>query len=287
MNLPPRILKQRLIYRDPVVDSEPLTQATPEREKGTERKSTSASSLKFQNVPMAPQEHESESLPVESGSREIQKPFDSLPVLQAFQDFLDLERAKMRKRLVILSVSYVLLLMAIIAGGLFGGMVIIKRFNGNIDKVKGDFQLIQTDIAKLQSQSLKVRADTDTLAARLSAEAVRIRSDLGSSTDDSKNRIQAQVTTQDDKLAKMNELILALQKENASLRNGLAVMQTKWVSVTNGLLTSLAEVKALKSQSLKETVSSPRVAAISSSISIPITPYGQNQPVDFRIPIPE
>jgi len=279
-----------LIYKEPGVTKTPTLQAQPDSGDESTQHHSAATNLKFENVPMAPpegSEGKTKSIPVKTDSHALQETLDSLPVLEAFQEFLEVERAKTRRRLLVLSLSYLFLLAVIISGGLFGGMIVIRRFNANIQKVQDNFQLVQNDVSNLKAQALKSRADTDTLSARLSEEAIKIRTDLGSSSDETKNKILSQVNTHDDRISKMDDKLLSLQKENATLRNSLISMQKQWMSLTNELVTSLVQVRNLKAQAVKEPAAAQQMASILRTISIPITPRGQKHPVEWRIPIPE
>jgi hypothetical protein len=277
MDLPPKTLKQQIALKRPDVAKVPLSSARPitstnsqDSLPGTNPKQKSSP---FDPAPILLQSVEYK--PVEGQSSALQKPLDSLPVLSAFQEFLDHERERTRKRMIVLSISYLLALVIIVSVSMIGGMIMLKR-------LKGDFLNIQKEVTKLQTLSLKTRTDADTLAKRISTETTRIRTEIGSSTDEVKTKLLNQVNSHDDKLDKMDQLVQSLQKDNTLLKDNLTSMQARWMTLT----TSLTRIENIREQGNK-TSEHPQITATPSVMKMFITPRGQNHMTEFRIPIPE
>lgn len=149
-------------------------------------------------------------------------------------------------------------------------------------RLKDDFRNIQKEVAKLHSSSLKTQTDADTLSERISTETTRLRTELGSSTDEVRARLLEQATSHNKKLNKMDLLVQSLQKDNATLKDNLTSMQTRWTTITS----SLARLESMRIQA--STISTPPQIAMAPSImKMSITPRGQNNTMEWRIPIPE
>ncbi len=76
----------------------------------------------------------------------------SLPVLEAFQDFLEEERKRSRNRMFILSAIFTLLLICVIFCGLFIGSVYLSKMNNELREVRFNSE---TEILKLQNETLR------------------------------------------------------------------------------------------------------------------------------------
>jgi len=76
----------------------------------------------------------------------------SLPVLEAFQDFLEEERKRSRNRMFILSAIFTLLLICVIFCGLFIGSVYLSKMKNELREVRFNSE---TEILKLQNETLR------------------------------------------------------------------------------------------------------------------------------------
>jgi len=274
MNLPPKSLKQQIANRNAApsaAEPEPLVQET-EPLKPVDSIPRPAPKMK----PITPSAF-TQQKPAPATPLGVQKQPESLPVLTAFQEFLEVERSRMRRRLVALSACYLVALIFIVSASFIAGMTALKRFRADVDN-------LQTELTRLQQVSIKYQTDTDTLAQRLSTETVRLRTDM-QTTDDEKNKLLSQVSQQNNKLSKIDELIKNLQNENTLLRNNLTVMQTKWMALTNDLVASLSQ--AIRPPEVSLPAQPNNSAAAAQGLVMSITPRGSSRSTEWRLPIPE
>jgi len=205
---------------------------------------------------------------------------NSLPVLSAFQEFLDNERERTRRRILAVSISYLLALLLIVAISLTGGTVVIR-------KLRNDFTSVQDEVKRLQALSLKIRTDADTLSQRLSSETMQLRTDMDISSDSTKSNVLARVSLHGNKLDKIDVLVQALQKENTLLRNDLLALQTRMASITNNPVAAPAKTEN-HAPPLQVTKPAPLIKADPVPVMVmSILPKGLSKPAEWRIPIPE
>jgi predicted nucleic acid-binding Zn ribbon protein len=76
----------------------------------------------------------------------------SLPVLEAFQEFLEDERKRSRNRMFVLSAIFTLLLICVIFCGLFIGSVFLGKMKDEMREVRFNSE---TEILKLQNETLR------------------------------------------------------------------------------------------------------------------------------------
>jgi hypothetical protein len=279
MNLPPKILKQQIANKSVNGANHDLnTTVAIQPEPVETEQATKPTPMASKRSPVNPMIEK----PAKNASINIQKTSESLPVLEAFQEFLDNERERNQKRLMVFSLSYLFAFLILILSGLFAGMIAVK-------KLKGDFLNIRNEVARLQTMSIKSRTDTDTLAQRLTVEASRLREEFESGkfmSDDDKTKFLQQISGNDTKLTKMDELVKSLQKENAFLKDNMAAMNARLITITNEVATSLVQIDNLRMRTEKN---SAQAAASSERLSIvmSITPRGQKSDTEWRMPIPE
>lgn len=217
--------------------------------------------------------------PAKVVSAEIDKSLNNLPILSAFQEFLDNERERTRKRLIVMSVSYLLALILILAVSFTGGMIMLKS-------LRKDFQNMQTELGRLQSLSLKAKTDAETLSERLSKETIKIRTELGSSADETAGKLQTRVTAYDEKLTIMEKQVQALMTENVILKENLTSLQAGWLGLTNRMLSSSGKTDTTLSQSQLSNTPAGKPGTLSIMV-MSMKPAGLDHSMEWRIPIPE
>jgi cell division protein FtsB len=97
---------------------------------------------------------------------------ESLPVLEAFQDFLDYERRRARRRLVAVMLTFTLLIVGLLAGAVVFGLYAFKRFDGQLatyaetlrtqqNRTQTGFDAIEAEARTLRGTLLEGRAALD------------------------------------------------------------------------------------------------------------------------------
>ena len=218
--------------------------------------------------------------PAKTTSTGIEKPLGNLPVLSAFQDFLENERDRMRKQLIVMSVSYLFILIIVVAVSLSGGIIMLKS-------LRKDFQNMETEVNKLQALSMKAKTDAETLSERLSKETIKIRTEMGSSSEETSGKLKARVITYDDKLARMEKQVQLLTSENLLLKENLTSLQAGWLGFTNQMFSSVGKIEIGRIQQQKGSNLTDNTQERISTMVMSMKPVGIDRSMEWRIPIPE
>lgn len=158
----------------------------------------------------------------------IQRAPGSLPVLEAFQEFLDNERKKARRRMMTLTGIFVAVLL--IAGGGVGSAITwqMKRMAVDYDTVSAQAADLQAKLATVGEQT---RSSLETLETRLGkdSQTTRARHDeLLAAHTDMAGRVEAEGT----RMAEMQTILDRLASENSALKDDLERVMKDWPSVT-------------------------------------------------------
>jgi len=196
----------------------------------------------------------------------------SLPVLEAFQEFLEAERARTRKKIMALVASFALLL--VLLAGAVGGLAyfLMNRVNEDLDDVRGRF-------GSLSRISLDTRNDAGKAMEMAREETERLREEMEKkrlagimSTEeqlsDQAERTRTQMRDLDRKLARFDEVLQMLELENTTLRADLGTVESRVLTLASP--------------------TSSRVAASAppASVAFAITPRGADRPSNWLLPLP-
>lgn len=230
---------------------------------------------------------------------ELQRSQESLPVLGAFQEFLDTERRKSQRRMTALSVIFALVLVAITGGG-------YMAFRHHLGTVKGDFVDLKEQAeayADLSTEHSKTtRVALSGLQSRLSDIRRSVRSDQQEFAGTQSNLLN-QVEDYEAHLAKLQKALLIVASRNTKLKKELASMDARWPELSSELEALKKEVEAQSREPLPPPVhdttaqvadtrdASPRTTrepanAGSQSVAMIITPQGEKHGIRWRLPAP-
>ncbi len=221
-----------------------------------------------------------------AGSGAIEKPPKSLPVLAAFQEFLDDERKRSRNRMLILSGFFLLILVSVVTCGTLVGMLVYKdmqadyeRMESNVVQLEEELQSnvedIEEDAAERKVQLAKdfsfLKSATEhTLGNYLSEQEDAIeaakreyleRQDEAISaarkeSQERQERAMKQVREEiargpaevKEELAGVKDVIETLEAENAQLKQELANLQTNLPSINQQLVTAMTKIKDIENR---------------------------------------
>ena len=224
---------------------------------------------------------------------------ESLPVLAAFQEFLDVERRRTRSRMLALASLFLIVL-------LVGG--------GAAALVGYSYYLKTSDQAAAMQDSLerlRARVEDDQGGALSALSSLQARTKIMEQTFDSQmatfeveqNGLSALLAGMNTNLAGLHGTIARLQNENARLHNQVEMNAVDWQAVTNRveeILALLAQAPPLAPPVTPRTPEpvaagrppspvpeSPRAATPRrDSMVLAILPVGKTRAVDWRVPLP-
>jgi hypothetical protein len=203
----------------------------------------------------------------------------SLPVLAAFQEFIEAERERARRRMVVLTAFFALLVIGLVAAGLIGGMLLFG-------KARQDFSVLQGDILAMRRETAATVVTARDTLARFAQDTQKIQADLGRGQDQLgalRQQLQAEKTDRGANVDQLRSTIDGLAGDNAALRKNLDGFLAGWPAVSNALDSAVRQIAQLR-RPLPLPVP---MSAEPGSLVLSIVPHGATHAVDWRLPIPE
>jgi hypothetical protein len=202
---------------------------------------------------------------------------ESLPVLEAFQEFLETERQRSRRRIAILSSVFAVILCALAGWGIWFA-------RSSLRPVRHDFMVMQADLESYQRKSARDARHIDNLLDRLGHQDRELRETVSQERQAlAETRVNLEQETQGlrNDVDSMRGIIRDLQQENARLRQNLSGVESRVPALISQVQETLKRVEtATPLAPLPEPASrGPLVLAV--------TPRGSERTVTWRLPLPE
>lgn len=144
---------------------------------------------------------------------------ESLPVLNAFKRFLEAERRRARRRLLVLTALFVLLLGSVLLAFLYLGRTHVERLDAALKAEREKVARVQdTTDSKLKNVVAEVKQAADVASG--------LRRDLTNTVLLTRSNLTAQLDSRDGELERLKDVVAALQIENATLANTLNALST-------------------------------------------------------------
>ncbi len=192
---------------------------------------------------------------------------ENLPVLEAFQEFLDHERRRARKNLVTVSVLFLLLILAVIGAG--GGFAYIF-----MQKVKNDVGSVESRLSEAQNSWKKQRKEIESSVSAALADTRRLEQDVQSEREALKqieSTLESRAEGTDSRMMKLARALVALKKKSDAIRSDMAGMRR--------------ETQMAAAIGKEEPGDASRTRQ--NFLEAPIALNGSRQTRNWRIPIPE
>lgn len=229
-------------------------------------------------------------------------PPKSLPVLAAFQEFIEDERKRSQSRMLIISGFFLIILVSVIGTGLTLGTFVFRHMRDEVTDVRRSF----TD---LQKDSMESKADIDTSLARFQGQTEGLRYHM-EKQDNALEKARVALANREEehgrKLAELRKVIDSLESENTNLKTDFTQFKGNLPGITQQVATALSqlesELEAMRKRPPTMTTTTQVVVQVASpapaatvrtaaaaprSMVLPIIPRGQKRSVDWRLTIPE
>jgi hypothetical protein len=221
----------------------------------------------------------SRSLPGERGHQGVA----SLPVLNAFQEFLDKERRRARRRLAALAFGLVALFLTLAAVGALVGLRVLGQLAERVSDT-------QSQVASLRAEASALRAGTKHEMDRLAGEADRLGNELSrrQAALAAAEFMPAQVAAFSNDLAELRVLLSGLTSTNASLREELNRVKGDLAARASGAgARPRTPARAAAPAHAAPEPSAPLPPPATAPLTLAITAPDQSEPVTWRLLIPE
>lgn len=154
---------------------------------------------------------------------------ESFPVLKAFQDYIEAERAQARKRVMQLSIFFAVLMGVVVTGFLTAGIFMLRNMS-NVQTKLLDVALANKEAPAAQPVPV---VQTSPLLEESVRQMSRMTTEMQSSLDkkldgvsDLTSKVHEKVASQDGELEKLRTELQQMQQQSAKLQNELANMKT-------------------------------------------------------------
>ncbi|MFO7871887.1 MAG: hypothetical protein R6V03_10720 [Kiritimatiellia bacterium] len=213
-----------------------------------------------------------EMLPGEAG--------ESLPVLRAFEEFLESQRREARKRMLGMTVFFAVVMLIAIAGAGAAGFFLLSHF-------EADMQDMQNDVARMKEESLILREQTQHAIQRFGNDTGGLRDTL-SRNKEAVSRIKSEMgvksATYDRKLSRISDVVEMIKVENEKLRKALSDIQSSRSEAAVSPEAGPPESGAVDRETNGEIAGDRRAYAV---LKLSIEPAGSAVPSVLRLAIPE
>ena len=193
-----------------------------------------------------------------------------LPVLEAFQRFLDAERRRTRNRMMVLTALFVLVL--IIAGAV--SVIVGARLFRNTEK---EIQGVQEHVAAIENETHGLRDEARSMINRAAASLQKKHLALARTS-------KAQLEQHDDNIGRMQMQVRELEAQNTVLNYELDSVREILPSLSTDLrlvVNLMEDMRPMEPELVDPLLSAPE------SITMLIRPQGLDEEIPWRLPIPE
>lgn len=145
----------------------------------------------------------------------------SLPVLQAFQNFIEAERKNAKKQASLLAVAFLFIILIVASGGVLASMFYVSKINLRIGA-------LQNELASVQNESRTVKTNTVYLLSDINKKTSLLESTLSSSEsmiDSTRIEFTESLVKQNTEIANIRKVMTAMQEENDRLKKNLLDMR--------------------------------------------------------------
>ncbi|MCE9613969.1 MAG: hypothetical protein K8T26_06800 [Lentisphaerae bacterium] len=154
------------------------------------------------------------------------------PVLEAFQQFLEQERRRARRHLVVMTSLVGIVLLAVTTLGVYLGTLLHRTVNQDVSKVEAGLQALQVETSRVREETRAQAADVATTAAAWRGEL-----------EDKAQAQAAELERYQSAMAAMNAKVASLEQRNETLLSDMESVRKVVPSLTTdmGLVVNMLE----------------------------------------------
>jgi hypothetical protein len=227
----------------------------------------------------------------------VQGATDDMPVLEAFQRFLDAERQRARRRMIAMAVSFSAALLLLIVAGVVYALNVLRPVHEEFTYLRTSIETSEKDRARKENRVStaleKLQQEGRHLKESLSGERQSLAETRTELNIRSQN-VESQLDATRKALAELKSENARLQDQLAEVRNGVPVLALEMESV-------LRKIQRQESQASVESARPPSGTHLAHatpprpmasappvrSLSMVIFPGSKDDPITWRMPIPE
>ena len=215
---------------------------------------------------------------------------ESFPVLKAFQDYIEAERAQARKRVMQLSIFFAVLMGVVVTGFLTAGIFMLRNMSDVQTKLL-DVALANKAAPAPQPVAPATIVQTSPVLEESVKQMTRVTSELQSSMDkkldgvsELTSKVHEKVASQDDELAKLRAELLQMKEQSVKLNNELNTIKTE---TKKAAMTVARPAPSVTPVSVPVITPAPTVAIapVVEAVTAPVPAVSKTKPIqDPRFP---
>lgn len=186
----------------------------------------------------------------------LQSNVDSFPVLKAFQDYLEAERQRARRRMIWMSGFFLAALIVVIFGMLTAGILVFSHYTRSVDRLQD--ALVRT------LQARETGADRSPAPAIIENVSETLETRLGQrfeSVDAMIATLESREIAYRDELQTLHQALDSMQATNRLLRGEILAVQAEWPTLISNLTEQVASAVTPASRPRTEGVPTAPVLA--------------------------
>jgi len=218
---------------------------------------------------------------------------ESLPVLQAFQDFLEQERKHARRQVAAVTAFFLILFLIVAGAGAFFGYVYFGQLNTQIASLRGELDRTSNAMKEETSEMLTgLTRKTEALSTRMIDGDELIRKATTQISSTVSNSLSVNLAEIDE----IRNALRALREENRNLRHDLArIKAAPQPVVTSGIDTTMASIATSTPMprpsgidtGTDKTIKPLKGDELMAPLEMAILAPGSSRTLKWRIPIAE
>ncbi|MBL7116173.1 MAG: hypothetical protein ISS35_10435 [Kiritimatiellae bacterium] len=223
----------------------------------------------------------------------VQASGEDLPVLEAFQRFLDAEREQARKRMFIMATSFSAVLVVLVAAGIYYSLSMIRP-------VRQDFRTLNSSVHIAEKNRERAENRLSSAIDRLHQDGRSFKETLAHDKQalaEARADIRIKTQTLEYQLTDTKTTLAELRQQNKQLQEQLAGIKNEVPALALEMETVLEKIKehnkpqTTPSPMIKSEIITPETRPVlmpgTGPVSMTIFPAGSQEPIPWRLPIPE
>jgi hypothetical protein len=207
---------------------------------------------------------------------------EPMPVLEAFQKFLDAERRRARNRMLMLSAAFAGVLLIVIAGGIAAALSLMRPMQAGL-------VALRQDISGSERRAVRAARKVELAVEQAGQRDRRLREDLGrdrQSTAEAQAALKDQADAMKTDVDRTREMLRQLQADNLRLREEVLRGQAAAAALTPP---AREPSQAVAGADVGPEIppATPLVRRGPRRFELSITPAGSDDGVPWRVSVPE
>lgn len=208
---------------------------------------------------------------------------DSLPVLNAFNDFLAEERQQARKRMLALSACFLLLLITVSGALIYVGFGLFRQTQADIAEMQTDIAAYRKKLAEVSPATIQQIIEN---SGRKTAQEIinTVEQERRQELENAQNIFKQEQSGLEQELSGLKTLLADIEMEKSEQRRQLALMKSEWEAIISEIRSTGKQPQPQRTIATERRIT-PADNTSHGNIAVPLEIGGER--FSFLLPIPE